>query len=342
LKNKLNKPYFFALIFLILSLTLTGCQAVKNIFSINTTPISKSTFMLNTVITISIYDSKDETLLDKAFEVCKDYENTLSRTIDTSEISTLNNRPANQNTFTLSDKTAQVLQKGLYYSELSNGAFDITIAPLSSLWDFTSETPSIPLASDLKQAAQYVDYKNVSLKDNQISFKSPNTQFDLGAIAKGYIADKIKTYLTEQGVKSAVINLGGNILCIGNKPDGTPFKIGIQKPFEDRNETIGTMNISDLSVVSSGVYERHFIIDGVNYHHILNPKTGYPYNNGLISVTIISKLSVDGDGLSTTCFALGLDEGLKLINSTADTYAVFITDDYTLHYSEGAEALLKQ
>jgi thiamine biosynthesis lipoprotein len=341
LKNKLNKPYFFALVFLILSLTLTGCQAVKNIFSKNTNPISKSTFMLNTVITISIYDSKDETLLDKAFEVCKDYENTLSRTIETSEISTLNNRAANQNTFTISDKTAQVLEKGLYYSGLSNGAFDITIAPLSGLWDFTSQTPYIPSASDLKQAAQYVDYKNVSLKDKQLSFKSPNTQFDLGAIAKGYIADKIKAYLTEQGVKSAVINLGGNILCIGNKPDGTPFKIGVQKPFEDRNETIGVMNIKDLSVVSSGVYERNFIIDGVNYHHILDPKTGYPYNNGLISVTIISKLSVDGDGLSTTCFSLGLDEGLKLINSTPDTYAIFITDDYKIHYSEGAEALLE-
>jgi thiamine biosynthesis lipoprotein len=297
--------------------------------------------MLNTVITLTIYDSKDETLLDKAFEVCKEYENALSKTIETSEIYTFNNRTAEQSTFTLSDKSREVIEKGLYYSNLSKGAFDITIAPLSSLWNFTSETPSIPLASDIQQATQYVDYKNVSLKDHQITFASPHTQLDLGAIAKGYIADQLKTYLTQQGIKSAVINLGGNILCIGNKPDGTPFKIGIQKPFEDRNETIGIMNIEDMSVVSSGVYERNFIVDGVNYHHILNPKTGYSYNNGLISVTIISKQSVDGDGLSTTCFALGLEEGLKLINSTVDTYAIFITDDYKIHYSKGAEALLK-
>lgn len=297
--------------------------------------------MLNTVITITLYDSKNEALLDGAFALCQEYENTLSKTVQTSEVYTLNNRTPSQSSFTVSDKTKEVVEKGLYYSKLSNGAFDITIAPLSSIWDFTSQTPAIPVESDIKQALQYVDYHNISLDENQISFNSPDTQLDLGAIAKGYIADKLKAYLTEQGVKSAIINLGGNILCIGNKPDATPFKIGVQKPFEDRNETIATMNITDMSVVSSGVYERNFIIDGVNYHHILNPKTGYPYDNGLVSVTIISKLSVDGDGLSTTCFALGLEEGLKLINSTPDTYAIFITDDYKIHYSNGAEALLE-
>ena len=144
----------------------------------------------------------------------------------------------------------------------------------------------------------------------------------------------------KEGVKSAVINLGGNVLCVGKRPDGTPFKVGLQKPYADRNETIATLDIDGMSVVSSGVYERHFVKDGVNYHHILNPRDGYPYQNGLVSVTIISDLSVDGDGLSTTCFSMGLEKGKALIDSIDGAYGVFITDDYEIVYSEGAEKFL--
>ena len=155
------------------------------------------------------------------------------------------------------------------------------------------------------------------------------------------IADKIKDYLLEQGVKSALINLGGNVLCIGEKPDGLPFKVGLQKPFKDRNETIAVLNIRDRSVVTSGVYERCFEKDGVNYHHILDPKTGYPYDNGLLSVTIVSPRSVDGDGLSTACFSLGLKEGIALLDTMPEVCGYFITEDYKVHYSEGAKELLQ-
>jgi thiamine biosynthesis lipoprotein len=181
----------------------------------------------------------------------------------------------------------------------------------------------------------------VQLSGREITYAKEGIGIDLGAIAKGYIADRVKEYLIKNGVKSALINLGGNLLCIGSKPDNIPFQIGIQKPYADRNETIATMEISDLSVVSSGVYERFFELDGKFYHHILNPKTGYPYDNGLISVTIISEKSVDGDGLSTSCFALGLDKGLQLIDRLPNTYAVFITKDYKLHYSSDFESAIR-
>mgnify|MGYP002123635568 CR=1 FL=1 len=141
-------------------------------------------------------------------------------------------------------------------------------------------------------------------------------------------------------MNSAVINLGGNVLCVGSRPDGSPFKIGLQKPYATHTETVAALDITDMSVVSSGVYERHFIKDGVNYHHILDPSTGYPYENGLIQVSIISTLSVDGDGLSTTCFALGLEKGMELIESMDGIYAVFMTEDGTLHYTQGAEGFL--
>lgn len=251
----------------------------------------------------------------------------LSTTIETSEIYQMNHRKPGERQFIVSDKTAQVLKKGLEYCQMSDGAFDITIEPLSSLWDFAGAEPTVPEASDIQAALDKVGYKKVTLEGNTVTFADDETAIDLGAIAKGYIADRVKDYLTEQGVKSAIINLGGNVLCVGEKTDGTLFKIGLQKPFADRTETVAALDIKDLSVVSSGVYERHFIQDGVNYHHILDPHTGYPYENGLTQVTIISKESVDGDGLSTTCFALGLEKGMELADSLDGVYAVFITED---------------
>ncbi len=337
--QKLNR-IFLALILFILCQTVIGCQASfdsKN----QKIPISKSAFMLNTVITITIYDSKNESFIDQAFELCKEYEDILSKTIETSEVYQLNNRSTHDNTFSISNKTSGVIEKALYYSNLSDGAFDITIEPVSSLWDFTEEAATIPPSTDIENSIPYVDYKNISLINNEITFLSPNTRLDLGAIAKGYIADKIKVFLLEKGVESAIINLGGNILCIGTKPDGTPFKIGVQKPFEDRNETISVLNIKDMSVVSSGVYERNFILDGVNYHHLLDTSTGYPIDNELVSVTILSNESVDGDGLSTTCFALGLEKGIDLLDSLEDVYGIFITKDYEIYYSEGAKDFIE-
>ena len=137
-----------------------------------------------------------------------------------------------------------------------------------------------------------------------------------------------------------MINLGGNVLCLGEGPDGEPFRVGLQAPFEDHNVAAAIMAVDDSSMVVSGVYERHFEIDGVNYHHILNPKTGWPYENGLVAVTIFSPESVDGDGLSTTCFSLGLEKGLELIESLDGIYGVFQTEEGEMIYSEGAEALV--
>lgn len=331
---------FFSAVLSIVILFTVGCQGSSKDPYWKENPVSKQAFLLNTIVTITLYDSDDASIIDDAFTECRRYENIFSRTIASSEISLLNNRPAGESTFTVSDDVQALLEKGLYYSSISSGAFDITVEPLTSLWDFTASTPVLPDPAAIESALPAVDYTKVSLEGNELSFASPDTKLDLGAIAKGYIADRLKVYLKGRGINSALINLGGNVLCIGSKPDSSPFKIGVQKPFENRNETIATMNINDLSVVSSGVYERHFILEGTNYHHLLDPKTGYPFSNGLISVTIISQDSVDGDGLSTTCFALGLEQGLALVNSLDGIYGIFITDDYELHYSDGAESFI--
>ena len=294
-------------------------------------PITKSSFMLNTFVTVTLYDTDDPDILNGSLELCRSYENIFSRTIEGSEIYKLNHRSADEQTVTVSDDVAALLEKGIHYSEVSDGDFDITVEPLSSLWNFSSDEHIVPSDSEIREARDKVNWKNLELAGNTLTFGSPDT---------GYIADRMKDYLVEKGVKSAVINLGGNVLCIGKRPDGTPFKVGLQKPYADRNETIATLNIDGMSVVSSGVYERHFEKDGVNYHHILNPRDGYPYQNGLISVTIISDLSVDGDGLSTTCFSMGLEKGKDLLDSIDGAYGVFITDDYEIVYSEGAKQFL--
>ena len=208
------------------------------------------------------------------------------------------------------------------------------------MWDFTAEDPQVPADNDIQTALPLCSSDGVELNGQKLTLPSPDTAFDVGAIAKGYIADRSREYLKKSGVKSAIINLGGNVLCIGGRPDGEPFKVGIQKPFADRNETAAVVDINGRSVVSSGIYERCFKQDGKLYHHILDPHTGYPYDNGLISVTIISDRSVDGDALSTTCFALGLKKGLAFAEKKG-VQAVFITKDYELHYTKDFQKKIK-
>ena len=167
---------------------------------------------------------------------------------------------------------------------------------------------------------------------------------DLGGIAKGYTADKVKEFLMEEDVDSAIINLGGNILAFGGKPSENgeilPFQIGVSEPTDRENAGImGYFTARDASVVTSGNYERYFEEGGVRYHHILDSETGYPAETGLDSVTILSEKSVDGDALSTTCFVLGLERAMELIESIPDTEAVFITSDGETVMTSGAEAV---
>lgn len=307
-------------------------------------PIHRSDFLLNTFVDIAIYDSRDESILDGAMALCREYENRFSRTLSGSEVYRLNHREDATGTYPLSDDMTNLLATALYYCERSGGAFDITTEPLSSLWNFSGTSPSVPPAEAIEEARKKVDYKKLRLDGTRspLTFLDPGTSIDLGAIAKGYIADQLKAYLLDSGVESAMINLGGNVLCVGSRPDGTPFTVGLQKPFADRNETFAQVEVSDLSVVASGVYERHFVEDGKNYHHILDPSTGYPYDNGLISVTILSERSVDGDALSTTCFSLGLSRGMELVESMDGVYACFIDEDYQIHYSDGMEKFLRK
>lgn len=357
-RNRSHSRFFYLILCTVLvcpMLLFTGCGNITDADTSTTgnQPISISSIKLNTSVQITIYDSQDKALLDDCLALCDRYELVFSRTNEKSELYKLNHRKdtsdkdpnadgqttpypvsGTADTWHISEDLASLLSEGLDITRESDGAFDIAIAPLTSLWDFTAEDPKVPDDAAIQKALPLCSSDGVTIDGQDITLPSDDIQFDVGAIAKGYIADRMKDFLVKKGVKSAIINLGGNVLCIGSKPDGTPFKIGIQKPFADRNETEAVMDIAGKSVVSSGIYERCFKQGGKLYHHILNPKTGYPYDNSLISVTIISDQSVDGDALSTTCFALGLEDGLKFAEKKG-VQAVFITEDYELHYTDG-------
>ena len=310
-----------------------GCGASKE-------PISKSGFYFNTVITVTLYDGGSEELLDECFALASQYEGYFSATIPDSDIAKIN--AAGGTPVTVHDETVELLQMGVDYGALSDAAFDITIGALSNLWDISTkallaetDASMIPADSEIQAVLSTVDYRDIQIDGNDVSLKNPDAAIDLGGIAKGYIADRMKEYLNSQGVTSGHINLGGNVLVLGEKSDGSPYNIGVQRPFSLDGSVIATVQVTDGSVVSSGVYERCFTVDDILYHHILDTTTGYPYDNGLLGVTIITSSSADADALSTICFSLGLRDGMALVESLTDTEAIFITEDYELHVSSG-------
>lgn len=312
---------------ILLIVTLISCSSPPKSEKMTVTGI-----YFDTVIQIEAWGTKASTL-EHCKTICEGYENLFSNKIETSEISKINASAGNP--VKVSEETLELISRGIDYCELSGGKFDITIAPLSDLWNFTDNpNGNLPEQSAIEEARSHVGYKTIQVdKDScTVTLNDPQAKIDLGGIAKGYIADRLKAYLKSEGVEHALINLGGNVLALGTAYDGTPFRIGIQKPFDEQNSTIDILEIEDRSVVSSGIYQRYFEKDGTIYHHILNPETGYPYSNNLLQATIISDRSMDGDALSTCCFALGLNDGSTLIESLDHVQAIFVTEDYQLHY----------
>lgn len=304
----------------------------------NSQPITVTDYKLNTYVTVTIYDSTDTALLDECIALCDKYEMIFSRTNPESELYKLNHGMLKQSAdgyYTVSDELYEVISVGKKYSELSDDAFCIAMEPLTSIWNFTDGMNMVPDNAHIDTVLPFLKSEDVHLRaPNEVAFVNKGMGIDLGAIAKGYIADKMKEYLISKGVNSALIYLGGNVLCIGEKETGA-FKIGIEKPFDVDGDPAAVVSISDASVVTSGTYERYFEKDGEFYHHILDINTGYPIENGLTAVTIISSSSTDADALSTTCFSLGLEKGMELLESLDDADGFFITDDREYHYTEG-------
>lgn len=292
------------------------------------TPASLVTFLYDTMIEIQAYCPQE--LLDKVEDRLVYFENIFSRTVSGSDIDEINHA-AGEPVF-VHPETIDVISKAVSYSELSGGLFDITIGSVVDLWDFKNET--IPEPAALEQALKHVDYHTIELGDETVKLLDPAAKLDLGGIAKGYITDDIARLLREGGCKSALINLGGNTYAVGSRPDGSPWRIGLQDPNQSRGTVFGYVNACDRSIIASGINERGFTKDGIAYHHLLDPSTGMPLQNGIASTTIMSELSTDGDAFSTITFLLGPTEGLRMAKEYGGLDVLYIDTDGSTIASE--------
>ncbi|SHJ70317.1 FAD:protein FMN transferase [Paramaledivibacter caminithermalis] len=312
----------------------TGCS--NNIKRVNNQPVSKTEFVLGTVATIKIYDNASEEVFNKAFGKLREIDKKMSINIDNSEVIAINSN-AGKDFVKVSDDTFYVIKRGKYFSQLSEGKFDISIGPLVKLWNIGTEYAKVPTEEEIENKKSLIDYNNVILNESEksVMLKKEGMMLDLGGIAKGYGADEVVNILKENNIKHAIINLGGNIFAYGNKQDGTPWNIGVQDPNLSRGNHIGIVQASDQTVVTSGVYERYFEEDGKRYHHILDPYIGYPVENNLAGISIIARSSIDADSLSTAAFVLGLDKGIELIEKLDNADAIFITNDSKVYITSG-------
>jgi thiamine biosynthesis lipoprotein len=341
-----NKLFFFLLPFL-----LTVCSGP---------PRPQTEFVLGTVCVINLYESGSDRLYSRIFSRIREIDRIMSAfpgefedIINDNDISeggaasTLVsgalaiNRQAGIAPVKVRADLIEVLEAALRYAEISGGAFDPTIGPLVKLWGIGTDTQRVPADDEISAMLELVDFRDLVIdRDQGTAFlRRKDMKLDLGAIAKGYAADEAARIAKEGKVKHGIIDLGGNILAMDWRgKDGKvliPWRIGLQNPQNTRGEYIGVLAVHDASVVTSGVYERYFESDGKRYHHILSTTNGYPVDNGLLSVTIVTERSIEADALSTAVFALGFEHGKALIDSIPNAQAVFVFSDMSVKITEG-------
>ncbi len=359
--TKLNILILIAMI--VVAGSLSGCGSTGT-----WSGYSKQSFYFDTICEITIFDldpayfddltednfeDTSNALITDAFKLMSEYEKTLSRTVDGSDIDRINK--ASGEATAVNEETLQVISKGIGFGDLSGGVFDITVGKASALWDFHESLEEggteVPSAEALKEASEHIDYKAISMDEasGTVRLDDPEMMLDLGGIAKGYIADRVSEYLRGLGVTSGIVNLGGNIEVIGGKAgslgasleDQSDFSLGIRDPLDETGGLLGIYPGRDVTIVTSGTYERFIEVDGVKYHHILDPETGWPVDTDVLQVSVIAGAghSADCDGLSTVCLALGSDKGTELIKGLAESgefgplEAIFVTTDGEIIYT---------
>ncbi|MFP4376096.1 MAG: FAD:protein FMN transferase [Spirochaetales bacterium] len=302
---------------------------------------TETELLLGTVLTVTLYGDDTGPIFDQIFERVAEIESKMSTSEDdyqTTELLEVN-RAAGDRPIEVSSDTFYVVEQALEYSRLSNGRFDLSVAPLVGLWGIGTDSAQVPSEQRINDALAKVDYSKVELSQDREAIYLPERGMgvEVGAIAKGYAADEAGRIIRESGKDSALLDFGGNILTIGTKPDGSLWRIGVQLPESQarRGVFIGIAEVEDLSVVTSGTYERFFVQDDVRYHHILDTETGYPVRNRLESVTIVTEDSIRADALSTSIFAMGLEEGLRFAEELSDAEALFVTEDKEIHMTSG-------
>ncbi len=320
--SRLIKKFILFLLIFSFILFISGCTEK------NADEKSITVYAMDTVMDIKVYGGNDE-ILDKAESEIKRIEKLFKRDDNNSDVNKVNNSES----IKVSNETSYLFLEALKISEETEGKFDISIAPVMDLWGFYVKKFYVPSSEEIKEELKKVDYSKISVNNDVVS-KPVNLEIDLGGIAKGYTSDMLINMFKKDGIKSAIVSLGGNVQALGTKTNGDEWKVAVQNPF-DENNYIGIIKISDKAVITSGNYQRYFVSEGKTYHHIIDTSTGYPVENGLVSVSIISKNGTWADGLSTGIFAMGLEKGIELWKKHNDFDVIFVTNDKKVYITDG-------
>lgn len=323
---------FFALLFMLLLLAgLTACAE-----TVEESPVEAQLFAMDTIMQLSAYGENAQEALEASQQEIQRLEALLSRTQADSPVSQLNRVPGGT-PVEVGQEICQLIDTAKAYTDATDGAFDITIAPVASAWGFTEEAYRVPSSQELAALLDCVGMEHVHLSASTAGGQmdtaalDPGTQVDFGGIAKGYAAQQVADIFREQGVASGMISLGGNVWVCGTKPDGSPWRVGIQDPArpEEADAFVGILQLEDAYAVTSGGYQRYFEENGKRYHHIFDPATGYPAQAGLTSVTVVS--GEDGtmcDALSTALFVKGEDWAVDFWRGRQDAFdLILVTED---------------
>ena len=295
--------------------------------------VSKDLFAMDTYMTLTAYGEHAQEAVDKAAERVEELDALLSTGDENSEIYQLNQ----SGEATLSEEGGYLVERALELYQKTDGAFDIAIYPVMQAWGFPTQEYHVPDDATLKEKLALADASKVNYdKDTRkISFDQDGMEIDLGGIAKGYTSSQIMQIYQDCGVTSGLVNLGGNVQALGCKTDGSKWRVAIQSP-DDTEDYLGILEIENQAVITSGGYERYFEEDGVTYHHIIDPATGYPADSGLISVTIVSDDGTLADGLSTSLFIMGEEKAAQFWRENSDEFETIMeTSDGKLYVTEG-------
>jgi len=298
---------------------------------------SRTDFALGTVCSVTLFENGRKDIYDEIFSRIHEIENLMSANIADSDVSRIN-AAAGIEPVQVQKDTFKVIERAVYFAELSDGAFDPAVGPLVSLWDISGK-PRVPSKKEIDSVLPLINWRNIEMyaRLSTVYLTQHGMALDLGGIAKGYAADEAAKIIRSYNITRAKIDLGGNIIMIGARADNNPWRVGIQDPGENRGSIIGILQIPEKTVVTSGVYERNFEKDGVFYHHLLSVTDGHPIKNDLLSVTIIDDISIDADALSTAVFVLGYEKGLSLLENYGKAQAVFVFQDKNVIATPGVD-----
>lgn len=321
------------------SASSTSSEASSEPLPVVTTPLMRAETKLHTAVTLQIFHegSEAEAAMTEAYDYMDRMEQLLSTNLEGSDVYRIN-QAAGHEAVKVDPATLTIIKQALETAEISGGRFDISIGAVSNLWKIGDVDARKPSDEEIKAALPKIDYHKITLDEaaQTVRLEEEGMALELGGISKGYIADGIRNIFAKHRVNTAIINLGGNVIVMGTSPSSPEgWNVGVQDPDEVRGQVVGTKRVIDGTVVTSGIYERYVEVDGVRYHHILDPKTGYPVDNDLSGATIFTKVSLKADALSTTLFLLGTKDGLAFIESLDGVEAVLIDKDHGVHVTSG-------